>query len=591
MPKASSSIEDLLTKKGKASLSGKQPQDDDSEEEKNKKRRLAEEIPAGEKLHEKLGNIENIETEKRAEEKAANLGIPYINLMDFPVSPESLQTIPENICHENNIVCFVNTGEQVRLATTDPENNEIEKIIHSIEEGSKSKVQLYFISERSLNKCFDLYSKIPKYKKAIKGVEVSEEELEKFKALVKDFKALDEQVKKVSITEMVTLIVAAAVQSGSSDIHIEAEEEDVKVRLRVDGILHDAAAVDKKSWPKIISRIKLLSGLKMNIDTKPQDGRFMIKLSGDRLDVRVSTLPTTWGESVVMRLLKSSAASLQFEDLGLQGKANDNLTLQVERPNGMIITTGPTGSGKTTTLYAILNKLNDEETKIITLEDPVEYKLKGLNQSQIDHSKGYTFADGLRSILRQDPDVVMVGELRDLETADVAINAALTGHVVISTIHTNSASGAIPRFLAMGVKPFLLAPALNAIMGQRLVRRICKECKQEVQLDEKQLERVKKILNEIPDDNPDKPDMNNMKFYKGGGCEACTGIGYKGRVGIYEIMIMNEEVEKIILSGKVSEYEMQEIAIKNGMITMVQDGLIKALQGITSVEEVFRVSE
>ena len=260
----------------------------------------------------------------------------------------------------------------------------------------------------------------------------------------------------------------------------------------------------------------------------------------------------------------------------------------------MIISTGPTGSGKTTTLYAILNKLNKPETKIITLEDPVEYKLKGINQSQIDRGKDYTFARGLRSILRQDPDVVMVGEMRDLETADVAINAALTGHLVISTIHTNSASGAIPRFLAMGVKPFLLSPALNAIIGQRLLRKICPECKVEDAIDNDIMTKILNILSKIPMESAEKLDakeLNNLKFYKGQGCPACHGLGYKGRVGVYEIMTMNAEIEKVILSGKVSEYEIEAIAIKNGMLTMVQDGLLKAKDGITAVEEVFKKTE
>jgi len=281
---------------------------------------------------------------------------------------------------------------------------------------------------------------------------------------------------------------------------------------------------------------------------------------------------------------------LAFADLGLRGLAAKRLAEVVQKTNGMIITTGPTGSGKTTTLYAILNQLNDEETKIITLEDPVEYKLKGINQSQIDHSKGYTFADGLRSILRQDPDIVMVGELRDFETADVAINAALTGHLVISTIHTNSAAGAIPRFMAMGVKPFLLAPALNAVIGQRLCRRVCDACKEEIKLDEETLQKVTAELKQIPEAAGEKIDFDNLKFYKGKGCDKCSGLGYKGRVGIYEIFTMNAEVEAVILSGQLSEYVIQDIARKGGMVTMFQDGLLKCLDGITTVDEVFRVA-
>jgi len=294
-----------------------------------------------------------------------------------------------------------------------------------------------------------------------------------------------------------------------------------------------------------------------------------------------------------MRLLKSSSVGLKFEDLGLRGEAFEKLKQEITKPNGMIITTGPTGSGKTTTLYAILNKLNDEETKIITLEDPVEYKLEGINQSQIDHGKEYTFAKGLRSILRQDPDVVMVGEIRDGETAEVAVNAALTGHLVISTIHTNSAAGAIPRFLAMGTQAFLLAPALNAVIGQRLVRKICEHCKVEDVLDHTLLTKAKEALATISEASQEKQEvnLNKLTFYKGTGCEQCNNIGYKGRIGIYEIMTITQEVEQLVLKNEATEFKLQEIAVKNGMITMVQDGILKALEGITSVEEVFKKAD
>ncbi|MDZ4229765.1 MAG: GspE/PulE family protein, partial [Candidatus Veblenbacteria bacterium] len=332
-------------------------------------------------------------------------------------------------------------------------------------------------------------------------------------------------------------------------------------------------------WPQITSRLKLLSKLKINITTEPQDGRFTIHLSNDTVEVRVSTIPTAYGESVVMRLLRSSATGLQFDDLGLTGQAYEDLKREIKRPNGMIMTTGPTGSGKTTTLYAILNNLNRPEIKIITLEDPIEYKLKGVNQSQVDHAKGYDFARGLKAVLRQDPDVVMVGEIRDFETADVAINAALTGHLVLSTFHTNSAAGAIPRFLAMGAKAFLLAPALNCVVGQRLVRRICPDCKEEDKLDSATTERIKKLLSGITPKSEVKVNPTKLSFHRGNGCAKCGHLGYRGRVGIYEIMNMNPEVEKIIFANKASEAELQEIAVKNGMVTMVQDGLLKALQG------------
>jgi type II secretory ATPase GspE/PulE/Tfp pilus assembly ATPase PilB-like protein len=393
------------------------------------------------------------------------------------------------------------------------------------------------------------------------------------------------------MTDMVTLIIAAAIKTRASDIHIESEQNSVKIRFRIDGILHDVATLDKKIWPKVIARIKLLAKLKINITERPQDGRFTIFLADEKIDVRVSALPTTYGESVVMRLLMSSAVKLTFEKLGLRGKAYDDLQREIKKPNGMIVTTGPTGSGKTTTMYAILTKLNTPGIKIVTIEDPIEYRLEGISQSQVDVAKKYTFANGLRSILRQDPDIVMVGEIRDLETADIAINAALTGHVVFSTLHTNDASGTVPRFLSMGVKPFLLAPALNAMIGQRLVRKICPHCKEEAHLDKATLTKAESILKKIPAKSGYKVETQNLKFYKGAGCPKCQGLGYWNRIGIFEVMTMNPEVEQLTLTGQVSEYDMLKVAVKYGMITMIQDGLLKALEGITTVQEVFRVAK
>jgi type II secretory ATPase GspE/PulE/Tfp pilus assembly ATPase PilB-like protein len=316
-----------------------------------------------------------------------------------------------------------------------------------------------------------------------------------------------------------------------------------------------------------------------------------LKLEEGDVDVRVSTMPTVYGESVVLRLLHQSRTGLTLDSLGLRGSAFVKLSQEIERPNGMIMTTGPTGSGKTTTMYAIMQILNKPGVKIITLEDPVEYKMEGINQSQVEWSKDYTFAKGLKSMLRQDPDIAMVGEIRDLDTAEIAIQAALTGHLILSTIHTNNAAGAIPRFLSMGVKPFLLAPALNCVIGQRLVRRLCPACLKEQELDSRMLERLGKVLESMPETEKNKIDFKNLKFYVGAGCKACGGLGYKGRVGIYEVFNINEEVEAVVLSGRVSEYALEEIAVKNGMITMVQDGVLKAMDKITSLEEVFRVTE
>ena len=571
---AMASIDDLLKKKPPAG--GKPAADDASPQAKLEKRM-------------KQIKLQQVENDTKA--RASEAGFDHINLVGFPISPEALTLIPRVQAQKEKVIAFLFNGTEVRIGAVEPRAPAVSEVAFQVQERSHANAKVYMISQNSFEAAEKMYDALPEVKELVKGVEITEEELKRFQALCKTFKELDEHVQKTTATDFMALVIASAMQSGVSDIHIEAEENEVMVRFRIDGILHRVAGVKKEMWPRIINRIKLFSALKINITTAPQDGRFTIFLAAEKVEVRVSTLPTAYGESVVMRILKSSAASLQFEQLGVRGRAAVQLKREVERPNGMIITTGPTGSGKTTTLYALLNKLNDGQTKIITLEDPVEYKLAGISQSQIDKSKDYTFAKGLHSILRQDPDVVMVGELRDLETAEVAIQAALTGHLVVSTIHTNSAAGAIPRFLSMGVKPFLLAPAMNAIMGQRLVRKIHEPCKEEMTPSPEHLERVKKILSEINPNSGYKVDLNNLKFYRGKGCEACGGIGLKGRLGIYEILVMSPEIEKLILSGQVSEYDMQRIAIEQGMVSMVQDGVLKALDGITTIEEVFSVAE
>ncbi len=543
-------------------------------------------------LQQKIKSIIDEKKEIETQNKARELGLPYINLVGFPV-PQNALIVDEETAKKMGVVCFFYEDGQIKLATATPPTDQLQEFINHLQKQYRAEVQLFFTSPKSLQTVLEMYKRLPKKTDTSTKVEISENDLQKWSEAINKLNQLNEQIKQASTSEIVTIIIAAAVKSDASDVHIEVEKEDIKIRLRIDGVLHTVATLPSELWPRIINRIKLLAKLKLNITDKPQDGRFTIFLTNDEIDVRVSTIPTAFGESVVMRLLRSSAVGLSFDDLGLEGRAYMQLKREIEKPNGMIITTGPTGSGKTTTLYAILNKLNTPENKIITLEDPIEYKLEGINQSQVDASKGYTFAKGLRAILRQDPDVVMVGEIRDSETVDIAINAALTGHLVLSTLHTNSAAATIPRFLAMGAKPFLLTPALNAIIGQRLVRKICQQCKEAVELDEEIKQRVLEIINSIPDDAPEKKEINldNLTFYHGKGCSACQGLGFKGRIGIFEIMTMNEEIEKITLSGKVSEYELQKAAVKNGMLTMVQDGIIKALKGITTVEEVFKKAE
>jgi type IV pilus assembly protein PilB len=570
------SIEDLLQFTGSKSTS--------------KKASKPGEESAVEKFEEKMAEVRLKEKETEAEKEAGQLNIPYVNLKGFPISPEALRLIPKDRALQTKTVCFLFTGSDIRLASTEPASEKVKNLLHELQERHKANGGVYQISEESLRVAIKAYDTLPQIKKVVKGVQVTDEELDKFRKQLTSYEDMQSIMDGASVSDIMTIVMAAALQFGTSDVHVEAEEEQIMVRFRIDGVLQEVAKLPHDFWKKIVARIKLISGLKINVTNRPQDGRFTIFLKAGDTDVRVSTIPTTWGESVVMRLLKPSAINVEFEQLGYRPLAEQKLLKEIEKPHGMIVTTGPTGSGKTTTLYAILRKLNTSDVKIITLEDPIEYKLEGINQSQINLEKKYTFAGGLRSILRQDPDIVMVGEIRDLETAEVAINAALTGHLMLSTLHTNDAAGAIPRFISMGVKPFLLAPSLNAIIGQRLTRRICKECKEAYTPSEEELSFVKKVVSEIPEASGEKVGPESeWKLSKGKGCKACNGSGYKGRIGIYEILTMSEEI-KASLSEKISEYEVRELAKQQGMTTMQQDGILKVIDGLTTIEEILRVA-
>ena len=541
-------------------------------------------------LEDKMEELKQKEFEEELKIKAQKIGLGYIYLKGLPIAIDVLQNISLEEVKQDKVICFYFIPHKVvRIATVKTDIKDVEILKNKYQKKFGISVEIYITSQESFESALKQYDALPKIIEHKQGVEISSEELDKFSDKLTNLESVVELMKKVSTTELVAVMIAAGLKLNASDIHIEAEVDGIKLRYRIDGVLQTAGILEKEIWKQLISRLKLLSGLKLNIVDKPQDGRFSIFLKDDKVDVRLSTLPTQYGESVVMRLLLSKVASLQFEDLGLEGAAFDMLQRQIKRPNGMIITTGPTGSGKTTTLYAILNKLNQPETKIITVEDPIEYELKGINQSQINPAKDYTFAKGLRSIVRQDPDVIMVGEMRDLETVDIALNAALTGHLVLSTLHTNDAAGAIPRFLSMGAKLYLLAPALNLVMAQRLVRKLCNKCKREIKLDDEKKQKVKDSLGKLMQDQ--NIDLENIKFYEAVGCEECNNSGYKGRVGIFEMFEMNKEIEQVILSNEISEYKIKEIAIKNGMITMVQYGLLKAIKGVTSIDEVFRVIE
>jgi type II secretory ATPase GspE/PulE/Tfp pilus assembly ATPase PilB-like protein len=425
------------------------------------------------------------------------------------------------------------------------------------------------------------------------AVEISLDDFKEITNLLLYRKAIEEKL-TAKTTELLETILAGAILLDGSDIHIETEEKQVRLRLRIDGLLHDVVFFEEKIYKNLLSRIKLLSGLKLNVTERPQDGRFTIIVeekkenSENVIEIRVSTLPSEWGETIVQRILNPKNL-IEIEALGLRKDLNEIFLREIKKPHGMIIVTGPTGSGKTTTLYAILKKINSPEIKIITIEDPVEYHLEGLSQTQVDPKRGYTFASGLRAIVRQDPDVILVGEIRDLETAEIACQAALTGHLVFTTLHTNDAAGAVARLVDLGVRPVSIAPALSMVVAQRLPRRVCQKCAKFVSPSPSELKKIKEGLKTVRKEILPKDFFKeNFKIPKAQGCLECNNTGYRKRIGIYETFLVDDEMERFILTNP-SIVDMRDLAIKKGMVLMYQDGLIKVLEGITTIEEIERV--
>ena len=528
------------------------------------------------------------DTKREMQEEAAQsqgkvYNLPYINLRHFPLDLQVLAEFSEEEARESQSIPFYREGKDIRIGTVDPTNKVLGLKLKELSE--KYKTKLYIISKPSLDQFLGFYKKVltPKsnYSEVIRISEAKDYSKE-----LKNLQTLDVQ-KKLNATELIALVMGAAQYMSASDVHIEPEEGMLKVRYRLDGVLQDILHLEKSLQKTLIQRLKVVSKLKLNVENVPQDGRFTFYYLNKPIDVRVSSLPSAYGEGVVLRLLGTGATQLKLNDLGFRGVAYEVIEQELNKPNGMIVTTGPTGSGKTTTLYAFLNELNDPGVKIITLEDPVEYKLPGIQQTPIDHNVDFDFAKGLRAILRQDPDIVMVGEIRDPETAEVALQAALTGHIVLSTLHTNDAVGAVPRLYNMGIKPFVIAPALNAVIAQRLVRRLCTDCIETESLQPQTLERIHKVLGLIP--RSAKVELpKELQFYHSKGCDACGGLGYKGRIGVYEVIQITDQIRDLILKQS-SMQELKKLAVEQGMVSMLQDGLLKALDKITDVAEVYRV--
>ena len=522
------------------------------------------------------------------------LGVPFVDLSKEIIPQEILQIIPEPIAKKYKIIAFERGAQELKVAMLNPEDIQT---VDFIRKKTGLKIISCLTSEESINVILKQYERSLK---AEFGDIISKDAEEAGEG------AAEEDLEKVAqglpIIRIVDTLIKHAILQEASDIHIEPDEKEVRVRYRIDGILHDAMTLPKQVKNGIIARIKVLSNLKLDEHRVPQDGRFKIEKEGKKMSFRVSILPIFDGEKVVMRLLDESSKGLTMEQMGIYGNALEIMHRQIKKPNGMILVTGPTGSGKTTTLYTFMDILNTPEVNISTVEDPVEYRMPRINQTQIYPKVGLTFAAGLRSLLRQDPDIIMVGEIRDNETMEMAIHAAMTGHLVLSTLHTNSAAGTIPRLLDMGAEPFLVASTLNVVMAQRLVRKLCPDCRKEYKLSEKDLESIKgnfdmeEILKAIKTGGilksklGEKDQWKDIKFYRPGGCEQCSKTGYHGRLGIFEVLEADEEIGKMV-SQKATAEEIEVKAKSKGMLTMVEDGFTKAIQGITSIEEILRVSK
>lgn len=543
-----------------------------------------ESVNKGLKLEEVIRSHNFANEEQIAKAKSTLIGIPYVSLSGKGISPEIVTFIPEPVARRYTLISFLvdHKANTLSVAMKDPLDI---SAIEFIEKKSGFTIIPYLGLESEIQqKIEEEYSQglTTQVTQALSDSSMAQ------KAESEENKPLQQTISEAPIAKIVTTILDFAVKSRASDVHIEPQEDRTRVRYRIDGILHEKLALPNKVHDAVTSRIKILSNMKIDEKRIPQDGRFSFSSGDQNVDLRVSTLPTVFGEKIVMRLLKKSGGVPTLGDLGLRGTALKNFESATLRPHGIILITGPTGSGKTTTLYSILTKLNTTKVNIVTLEDPVEYQIGGVNQVQINPMAGLTFASGLRAFLRQDPNIIMVGEIRDAETTDLAIQAALTGHLVFSTLHTNNASGSLPRLLDMGAEPYLVASALNAVCGQRVVRRICNFCKEEYEPPKEIVEDIKKVLGRLYPEETQKDGKTIL--YKGAGCPDCGGTGYLGRIGVYEVLPIEEHIGRLILE-RASMNDIENKALELGMITMKQDGYLKILEGITTIEEVLRVAQ
>lgn len=512
--------------------------------------------------------------------------LPYIDIKNQAIRRDILEIIPEITAKAHQTVAFDKNDKELKIVTLDISNIEL---FDFLSKKTGLPIAVNITSPENIKEL------LKQYHKGLTAEILGENESNNQDTQEENLKNLAQDL---PIVRVVDTLLEYSILEKASDIHIEPSDQELTIRYRIDGILRKVMTLPKSIHAGIIARIKILSNLKLDEHRLPQDGRFKIKTDGSQVSFRVSIIPAFDGEKAVLRLLPDQAQQMTLEQLGFQPQVLDIVKRNISKPNGMILVTGPTGSGKTTTLYTILQILNKPEVNISTVEDPIEYKMPGINQCQVQPKIGFTFASALRSFLRQDPNIILVGEIRDNETADIAINAAMTGHLVLSTLHTNDAVTAIPRLIDMNIPTFLISSTINVIVAQRLVRKICKNCIESYNLDAKSYAELEKQFN-IPDLEKNltalgflvkKQKLKNVLFYRGRGCQQCNNTGYKGRLGIYEILEKNDEIAELILK-KAPKEQIAKVAIKNGMVSILQDGFIKAKQGITSIEEVLRVTK
>ena len=546
-----------------------------------------------EKQNERVDSLRKKEEEELASTLSSRYGLEYLDLSTYPINIDGLRILKEEDARAAGLAVFNVTDKNIDVAVLSPHN---EKTIEAVDDLRRRgyKPELFMVSHASLEKVYGRYKDLSySFETKSGALDISNAEiletLSKVQSLA-DVKVLVSEVLSMKrayrISKILEIILAGAIALKASDVHIEPEEESVRLRYRLDGVLTDVLHFDRDTFELLLTRIKLISELKLNTKEKAQDGRFSIRLGDRDIEIRTSLLPGADSESVVLRVLLPESINVPLEDLGIHPKLLNVLLKEIARPNGMILTTGPTGSGKTTTLYAFLKKIYTPDIKVITIENPVEYHLEGIVQTQTE-GDDYTFAEGLRSALRQDPDVIMVGEIRDSETAETAVNAALTGHLVFSTLHTNNAAGSFPRLLDLGVNSKIISSALNVSIAQRLVRKLCPDCRKELPLEGDDKILIEKILADVSDKSY-LEGIPTDHLYTSVGCDKCHNTGFKGRIGVYEAILVDENIEKAVLENP-SERDIATAAKPQGLLTLAEDGILKVLKGETTIPELERV--